>query len=74
MKVLPTFFGLFFILFSVVALDNGAAIFPPLIITTAKLGCQINEVIVKNQLEQMVTSGLVRLGYKYFLLQDCWQV
>ena len=74
MKVLNTFFGLFFILFSVVSLDNGAAIFPPLIITTANLGCQINEVLVKNQLEQMVTSGLVRLGYKYFLLQDCWQV
>lgn len=74
MKTLIRALCLLFLLFSACSLDNGAALLPPLIISTEKMGCQVNEVSARNQIDQMVNTGLVRLGYKYLLIQDCWQV
>jgi hypothetical protein len=48
MKTLIRALCLLFLLFSACSLDNGAALLPPLIISTEKMGCQVNEVSARN--------------------------
>lgn len=63
------------ILFLVVlTIDNGAALLPPLALSTRNAGCKIDEFMIKNQISQLVSLGLAKLGYKYLLIEDCWQV
>lgn len=38
-----------------------------------KFGCQINETLIKETADSLVSTGLARLGYKYLNLDDCWE-
>lgn len=37
-----------------------------------KFGCNINEEVIKNATDRIVSLGLGKLGYKYVNLDDCW--
>jgi alpha-galactosidase len=36
--------------------------------------CKINETIIKETADLLVSSGLAAKGYKYLNLDDCWQI
>jgi alpha-galactosidase len=38
-----------------------------------KFGCSINEATVRKQADAMVSSGLKAAGYRYIVIDDCWQ-
>jgi hypothetical protein len=38
-----------------------------------QFGCGINETIVKQQADAMVSSGLFSAGYRFVNIDDCWQ-
>lgn len=38
-----------------------------------KFGCEINETLIKETADSLVSTGLARLGYKYLNLDDCWE-
>ncbi|MCX7797062.1 MAG: glycoside hydrolase family 27 protein [Melioribacter sp.] len=38
-----------------------------------KFGCNINEEIIKKMADAMVESGMKDVGYKYIIIDDCWQ-
>ena len=35
-------------------------------------GCDLNEDALKQQVDMIIQLGLDQLGYKYFVLDDCW--
>ncbi|MCD4773467.1 MAG: glycoside hydrolase family 27 protein [Bacteroidales bacterium] len=39
-----------------------------------KFACNINETIVKEVADAMVTSGMKDAGYEYIVIDDCWQI
>jgi len=39
-----------------------------------KFGCGINETLIKEIADAMVSSGLAAAGYEYVNLDDCWQL
>ena len=56
------------------ALDNGLARTPPMGWNSwNKYACGINETLIKQQADAMVSSGLKDAGYQYINLDDCWQ-
>jgi alpha-galactosidase len=62
------------LLYPTLALDNGAALLPPLIVSTEALGCDINEVNIRQLIDQIIGMGLEKIGFRYVLIADCWQV
>jgi alpha-galactosidase len=46
---------------------------PPMGWSSARLGCAIDDVVVKKVADTLVSSGLRAAGYQYVLLNDCWQ-
>ncbi|WP_224363413.1 NPCBM/NEW2 domain-containing protein [Hyalangium versicolor] len=57
------------------ALDNGLARTPPMGWNSwNKYACNINETLIKQQADAMVSSGLKAAGYQYINIDDCWQV
>jgi hypothetical protein len=62
------------VMVTVTGLDNGAALLPPLLVSTQALGCGVNEAIVKDQIDQLELTGLAKMGFKTVLIYDCWQV
>jgi alpha-galactosidase len=57
------------------ALDNGVGLTPPMGWNSWNhFGCFINETIIKQTADLLVSSGLAAKGYKYLNLDDCWQV
>ena len=38
-----------------------------------KFGCNVNEQLVRAQADAMVASGLRDAGYRYIVIDDCWQ-
>lgn len=38
-----------------------------------KFGCEIDEAMVHRQADAMVSSGLAAVGYRYIVIDDCWQ-
>jgi alpha-galactosidase len=57
------------------ALDNGLARTPPMGWNSwNKFGCSVNQKIVKDAADAMVTSGMKDAGYEYVVIDDCWQV
>jgi len=57
------------------ALDNGVGLTPPMGWNSWNhFGCNINENLIKQTADLMVSSGLAAKGYKYINLDDCWQV
>lgn len=56
-------------------LDNGLALTPQLAFNTwNKFGCNINEGLIREVADAIVSTGLSTYGYKYVNLDDCWQV
>ncbi|ORY39626.1 glycoside hydrolase [Rhizoclosmatium globosum] len=39
-----------------------------------RFGCNITEEIIKEHADDLVTSGLAKLGYVYVNIDDCWQL
>ena len=57
------------------ALDNGLALTPPMGWNTwNKFGCTIDEKAVREIAEAMVASGMREAGYRYIVIDDCWQI
>jgi alpha-galactosidase len=57
------------------ALDNGLAKTPPMGWNSwNKFGCEgLNEKVVRETADSMVTNGMKDAGYQYVILDDCWQ-
>ncbi|KAL1984927.1 hypothetical protein VTN96DRAFT_8586 [Rasamsonia emersonii] len=57
----------------VVALDNGLAITPQMGWNTwNSFGCSLNETVILDAAEKLVSLGFKDLGYEYVVLDDCW--
>jgi alpha-galactosidase len=39
-----------------------------------KFRCEINEELIRETADSMVESGMMAAGYKYVIIDDCWQV
>lgn len=39
-----------------------------------KFGCNVSEDLIKSMADAMVTSGMRDAGYRYVVIDDCWQV
>ena len=56
-------------------LDNGLGKTPPMGWNSwNKFGCNLNETLIKDTVDQIVRLGLRDKGYKYVNLDDCWQI
>ena len=72
MKSLFILLGLISLSFS---LDNGLAKTPAMGWNSWNhFGCNINEVLIKQTADLLVSTGLSAKGYKYVNLDDCWQI
>ncbi|GAA1033351.1 ricin-type beta-trefoil lectin domain protein [Virgisporangium ochraceum] len=55
------------------ALNNGVARTPPMGWNSWNtFGCNINEALIRQQADALVSSGLRDLGYRYVVVDDCW--
>jgi alpha-galactosidase len=55
------------------ALDNGVGRVPPMGFNTWNtFGCNIDENLMRQTADAMVSSGMRDLGYKYVVVDDCW--
>jgi alpha-galactosidase len=55
------------------ALDNGVGRTPPMGWNTWNtFGCNINETLIRQTADAMVSSGMRDLGYEYVVVDDCW--
>ncbi|MEV6304969.1 ricin-type beta-trefoil lectin domain protein [Actinoplanes sp. NPDC051861] len=55
------------------ALENGVARTPPMGWNTWNtFGCNINETLIRQMADAMVSSGMRDLGYQYVVVDDCW--
>jgi alpha-galactosidase len=53
---------------------NGLALTPPLGWNSwNKFGCNVNEQTVRDTADAMAASGMRDAGYKYVVIDDCWQ-
>ena len=59
---------------STLSLDNGLGLTPQMGWNTwNKFACNINETLIYDSIDALVSSGLRDLGYNYMNLDDCWQ-
>jgi alpha-galactosidase len=57
------------------SLDNGLARTPPMGWNSwNKFACDVNEQLIREMADAMVTSGMKDAGYVYFVIDDCWQI
>ncbi|GAA0531359.1 hypothetical protein GCM10010172_10090 [Paractinoplanes ferrugineus] len=55
------------------ALENGVARTPPMGWNSWNtFGCNINETLIRQMADAIVSSGMGELGYKYVVVDDCW--
>lgn len=67
-------FALLFLIVGIAALDNGVGLTPPMGWNSWNhFGCGINENLIKQTADLLVSTGLAAKGYKYVNLDDCWQ-
>ncbi len=61
---------------SLIALDNGLALTPPMGWNSwNKFGCKdINENVVHQAADAMASTGMKDAGYRYIVIDDCWQI
>ena len=53
---------------------NGLALTPPMGWNTwNKYACNVNEKLIRNAADKMVSSGMKDAGYTYIVIDDCWQ-
>ena len=58
-----------------VALDNGLGKTPPMGWNSwNKFGCNVSEKLIRETADAVVSSGMKDAGYKYVVIDDCWQV
>ena len=59
---------------STLSLDNGLGLTPQMGWNTwNKFACNINETLIIDSIDALVSTGLRDLGYNYMNLDDCWQ-
>lgn len=57
------------------SLDNGLARTPPMGWNSwNKFACAVNEQLIREMADAMVTSGMKDAGYVYLVIDDCWQI
>lgn len=57
------------------ALDNGLALTPPMGWNSwNKFGCQVSEKLIREVADAIVASGMRDAGYRYVVIDDCWQL
>ena len=57
------------------SLDNGLARTPPMGWNSwNKFACDVNEQLIRETADAMVTSGMKDAGYVYLVIDDCWQI
>ncbi len=57
------------------ALDNGLALTPPMGWNSwNKFGCKIDETVVREIADALVSSGMRDAGYQFVVIDDCWQI
>jgi alpha-galactosidase len=57
------------------SLDNGLARTPPMGWNSwNKFGCAVNEQLIREMADAIVTSGMKDAGYVYLVIDDCWQI
>ncbi|HAH23933.1 MAG TPA: alpha-galactosidase [Prolixibacteraceae bacterium] len=39
-----------------------------------RFGCEINEKVIREAADAMVSTGMKSAGYKYIVIDDCWQI
>jgi alpha-galactosidase len=55
------------------ALDNGVARTPPMGWNTWNtFGCDINESLIRQTADSLVSNGMAARGYQYVVVDDCW--
>ncbi|MCG5452126.1 MULTISPECIES: glycoside hydrolase family 27 protein [Micromonospora] len=55
------------------ALDNGVARTPPMGWNSwNQFGCNINEALIRQTADAIVSTGMRDLGYNYVVVDDCW--
>src|SRR5512134_3539756 len=55
------------------ALSNGVARTPPMGWNTWNtFGCNINETLIRQMADAIVSSGMRDAGYQYVVVDDCW--
>ena len=60
---------------SALALNNGLGKTPPMGWNSwNRFHCNINETLIKQTADLLVSTGLAAKGYKYVNLDDCWQI
>jgi alpha-galactosidase len=56
-------------------LDDGLARTPPMGFNTwNKFGCNVSERLIRETADAIVASGMKDAGYRYVVIDDCWQV
>jgi alpha-galactosidase len=54
---------------------DGLALTPPMGWNSwNRFGCDVSEALIKETADAMVTSGMRDVGYRYVVIDDCWQV
>ena len=55
--------------------DDSLALTPPMGWNSwNKFGCSVNEKLIKEVADNMVSSGMKDAGYQYIVIDDCWQM
>lgn len=74
-KIVAALAVLAVLLVSAHALNNGVALTPAMGWNSWNhFGCNINENLIMQTIDQVVSTGLKAKGYEYVNLDDCWQV
>ena len=56
------------------ALNNSLALTPPMGWNSwNKFGCNVTDALIRQMADAMVSSGMAAAGYKYIIVDDCWQ-
>jgi len=56
------------------ALDNGVALTPPMGWNSwNRFGCDVDERVIRGTADALVASGMRDAGYKYVIVDDCWE-
>jgi alpha-galactosidase len=53
---------------------NGLALTPPMGWNSwNRFGCNVDEALIRKQVDALVSSGMRDAGYRYVIIDDCWQ-
>ena len=71
----PIILLLLIFLSTVSSLDNGLGLTPQMGWSSwNKFACNINETLIYNTIDSIISTGLAAAGYTYINLDDCWQL